>query len=59
MSVKLQAGTLADLEYTFAVELHAKVFEAKWTSCDPEGCGSEGGECPSCRGTFCEIAEVK
>jgi hypothetical protein len=41
------------------VELHVKVFEAKWTSCDPEGCGSEGGECPSCRGTFCEIAEVK
>jgi hypothetical protein len=27
MSVKLQAGTLAYLEYPFAVGLHAKVFE--------------------------------
>lgn len=59
MTVRLQAGTLAYLEYPFAVELHAKVFEAKWTSCDPEGCRSEGGECPSCRGTFYAMTEIK
>jgi hypothetical protein len=59
ISIKLQAGTFTYLEYPFAVGLHAKVFEAKWTSCDPEDCRSEGGECPSFRGTFCAMAEVK